>query len=102
SVVFNVYAPEWFGNETLLYTAYQTTETIGGVAKQVYRIPFLICMGWSFFFTMAIMIGMSLAGPKVNPKAFDLDPSMFKLKNSTIVLIIIILMILAALYIKFW
>ncbi len=102
SVVFNVYAPEWFGNETLLYTAYQTTEVIGGEAQLVYRIPFLICMGWSFFFTMAIMIGMSLAGPKVNPKAFDLDPSMFKLKNSTIVLIIIILMILAALYIKFW
>jgi solute:Na+ symporter, SSS family len=102
SVVFNVYAPEWFGNETLLYTAYKTTETIGGVAREVYRIPFLICMGWSFVFTMLVMISMSLAGPKVNPKAFEHDTSMFKLKNHTIALIIIILMILAALYIKFW
>ena len=102
SVVFNVYAPEWFGNETLLYTAFPTTEVIGGVPTVVYQIPFLISMGWSFFFTMLIMVVMSLAGPKVNPKAFDLDKSMFKLKPSTLVMIIVILMILAALYIKFW
>lgn len=102
SVVFNVYAPEWFGNETLLYTAYKTTEMVGGEAKIVYQIPFLICMGWSFFFTMLVMIGMSLAGPRINPKAFELDTQMFKLKPQTIVLIVLILMVLAALYIKFW
>lgn len=102
SVVFNVYAPGWFGNETWLYTAFPTTEVIGGVPTVVYQIPFLISMGWSFFFTMLIMVVMSLAGPKVNPKAFDLDKSMFKLKPSTLVMIIVILMILAALYIKFW
>ncbi len=102
SVVFNVYAPEWFGNETWLYTAYKTTEMVGGEAREVYQIPFLICMGWAFFFTMAIMIAISLAGPKINPKAFELDTEMFKLKPQTIVLIVLILMVLAALYIKFW
>lgn len=94
-IVFNNYAPAWFGNETLLYTAYP----VGGGK---YEIPFLINMGWSFFFTVLIMIVVSLAGPKVNPKAFALDTSMFKLKPSTIVLITMITMIVVALYAKFW
>jgi len=96
--VFNNYAPAWFGHETFLYTAYPTLEN--GV--QVWRIPFLICMGWAFFFTVLVMVAMSLAGPKVNPKAFMLDKEMFKLSPSTITLIVVILMILSALYIKFW
>jgi SSS family solute:Na+ symporter len=95
SVVFNNYAPEWFGTNTLLYTAYPNGR--GG-----YEIPFLICMGLSFFFTMAVMIALSLLGPKENPKAFDLDKSMFKLSPSIVILIILTLLILAALYIKFW
>ncbi len=95
SVLFNNYAPGIFGNETLLYTAFPN-------GKGGYEIPFLICMGWSFFFTMVLMIGMSLAGPKVNPKAFILDKGMFKVETSTIVLIIITFLILAALYAKFW
>ena len=95
SVLFNNYAPGLFGNETLLYTAFPN-------GKGGYEIPFLICMGWSFFFTMVLMIGMSLAGPKVNPKAFILDKGMFKVETSTIVLIIITFLILAALYAKFW
>ena len=95
SVLFNNYAPGLFGNETLLYTAFPN-------GKGGYEIPFLICMGWSFFFTMVLMIGMSLAGPKVNPKAFVLDKGMFKVETSTIVLIIITFLILAALYAKFW
>lgn len=95
SVLFNNYAPGIFGNDTLLYTAFPN-------GKGGYEIPFLICMGWSFFFTMVLMIGMSLAGPKVNPKAFILDKSMFKVETSTIVLIIITFLILAALYAKFW
>ncbi|MCM5527677.1 sodium/solute symporter [Parasegetibacter sp. NRK P23] len=95
SVLFNNYAPGIFGNETLLYTAFPN-------GKGGYEIPFLICMGWSFFFTMVLMIGMSLAGPKVNPKAFILDKGMFKVETSTIVLIIMTFLILAALYAKFW
>ncbi len=95
SVIFNNYAPGWFGNETLLYTAYPNGE--GG-----YEIPFLMCMALSFFFTVAVMVGMSLAGPKVNPKAFELDKEMFKINASSKILIIAILMILVALYVKFW
>ncbi len=102
SVIFNVYAPEWFGHETWLYTSYPTTEMIRGVATTVWRIPFLLCMGYSFFFTIAIMVAMSLAGPKINPKAFDLDKKMFSLAPSTLVLIILALITLSLLYIRFW
>lgn len=95
SVFFNQFAPALLGNETLLYTAYPNGR--GG-----YEIPFLICMGLSFFFTMVVMVVMSLAGPKVNPKAFDIDSAMFKLKPATLVQIVITLLILTALYAKFW
>ncbi|GAA0549076.1 sodium:solute symporter family transporter [Chitinophaga japonensis] len=95
SVVFNNYAPAWFGHETWLYTAFPN-------GKGEYEIPFLICMGWSFFFTVLVMVVMSLAGPRVNPKAFELDTSMFRVKPSTMVLIVVTLLILSALYIRFW
>jgi len=95
SVFFNELAPRMLGNNTFLYTAYPNGA--GG-----YEIPFHICMGLSFGFTMLIMIGMSLAGPKVNPKAFELDTEMFKVSKSTMVLIVLTLMIIAALYVKFW
>ncbi|MNJ93876.1 Sodium/glucose cotransporter [compost metagenome] len=95
SVFFNEMAPGLLGNDTLLYTAYPN-------GKGAFEIPFHICMGLSFFFTMAIMIVMSLAGPKVNPKAFELDKSMFKVAPSTMALIVVTLLIIAALYVKFW
>lgn len=95
SVFFNQFAPMVFGNETFLYTAYPN-------GKGRFEIPFLICMGLSFFFTMTVMILMSLAGPKVNPKAFEIDSSMFKLNRTTQVLIACTVLILMALYVKFW
>jgi SSS family solute:Na+ symporter len=95
SVFFNQFAPQVLGHETIFYTAYPN-------GKGGYEIPFLICMGLSFFFTMVVMIGMSLAGPKVNPKAFDIDASMFKIKPSTLIQIVATLLILMALYVKFW
>ncbi|MFI5137214.1 MAG: sodium/solute symporter [Sphingobacteriales bacterium] len=95
SVLFNNYAPALFGHETWLYTAYPDSDG-------VYQIPFLICMGWSFFFTMVIMIGISLGGPKINPKSFAIDRAMFKVAPSTLALIVTTLLLLAALYIKFW
>jgi SSS family solute:Na+ symporter len=95
SVVFNNYAPAWFGNDTLLYTAYPN-------GKGGYEIPFLLCMALSFFFTVAVMVALSLAGPKVNPKAFELDKEMFRLNATSRIMILGILMILAALYVKFW
>lgn len=95
SVFFNEYAPQITGNETLLYTAYPN-------GKGGFEIPFHICMGLSFLFTMIIMVAISLAGPKINPKAFVLDKTMFRLQPSTIMLIAITLLIIGALYVKFW
>ena len=95
SVVFNEMAPAWFGNETFLYTAYPN-------GKGGFEIPFHICMGLSFLFTMIVMVGISLAGPKINPKAFELDKTMFKLQPSTIALIVVTLLLIFALYAKFW
>lgn len=98
AIFFNNYAVNVFGNETWLYTAFPTIEK----GETIYQIPFLINMGWSFFFTVLVMVGFSLAGPKVNPKAFVLDKEMFKLKPSIIAMIVITLLILTVLYAKFW
>ncbi|WP_129715813.1 sodium/solute symporter [Pedobacter sp. SYP-B3415] len=95
SVVFNNYAPQWFGNETWLYTAFPN-------GKGGYEIPFLICMGLAFAFTMLVMIGISLAGPKVNPKALILNKEMFRVAPSTMALIVLTLMLLTVLYVRFW
>ena len=95
SVVFNVYAPTWFGPETFLYTAYKNS-------AGVYEIPFHICMGLAFAFTMAVMILISLGGPKINPKSFALDKSMFKVQPGILAMIVVTLMIIAMLYIRFW
>jgi solute:Na+ symporter, SSS family len=95
SVFFNSYAVDWFGPETLLWTAYENKDGI-------MEIPFLICMGWAFVFTLVMMIGMSLTGPKINPKAFGIDSSMFRVAPSTLALIVITLLCLAGLYITFW
>jgi solute:Na+ symporter, SSS family len=95
AIFFNSFAVPLLGNETILYTAFKNKDGI-------YEIPFLINMGWAFFFTMAVMIGISLGGPKVNPKAFELDGEMFKVKPGILIMIVTTLMILAALYIKFW
>ena len=95
AVLFNNYAPALFGNETLLYTAYPNGN--GG-----YEIPFLICMGWAFFFTVLMMVAISLAGPLVNPKAFVIDASMFRLSPSSTALTVIILLLITVLYVRFW
>lgn len=95
AVLFNNFAPSLFGNETLMYTAFPN-------ARGVYEIPFLIAMGWSFVLTVILMVAMSLTGPKINPKAFDIDASMFRLAPSTTALISVILLLISALYIRFW
>lgn len=95
SVFFNNYAPGVLGNETILYTAYPN-------GKGGYEIPFLINMGWSFFFTTLLMIIISFSGPKINPKAFIFDKSMFAVSKSVIVLIVITLLLLTVLYVRFW
>ena len=95
AIFFNSYAIPLFGTDNIMYTAYLNK-------SGVYEIPFLINMGWSFVLTIIIMVIVSMAGPKVNPKAFEIDASMFKVSKSTLVLIVIILMLLSALYVKFW
>jgi SSS family solute:Na+ symporter len=98
SVFFNSFAVDVFGHETLLYTAFPTMQD----GEQVWQIPFLINMGWSFVFTLLVMIALSMAGPKINPKAFELDKAMFKVSPQHIVMIVATLVILIALYAKFW
>ncbi|MEO6675423.1 MAG: sodium/solute symporter, partial [Ginsengibacter sp.] len=95
SVLFNEFAPQLFGNETFLYTAYPN-------GKGGFEIPFHICMGLSFLFTMLVMVAISLGGPKINPKAFMLDKAMFKLEPKTTIMIVVTLLIIFALYVKFW
>lgn len=95
SIFFNELAPKMFGPETILYTAYKN-------GAGVYEIPFHICMGLAFFFTMAIMIVVSLFGPKINAKAFTLDKSMFKVQPGILAMIVITLMIISMLYVRFW
>ena len=104
SVVFNNYAAGWFGHETLLYSAFEVIKEnpVTHVMNHTWEIPFLICMGWSFFFTLLVMVAISLKGPKINPKAFALDRSMFKLQPATLTLVIVTLLILSALYVRFW
>lgn len=95
SVLFNNYAPALFGHETFLYSAFPN-------GKGGYEIPFLICMGLSFMFTIIVMVAISLAGPKVNAKAFEIPSSMFKVEKSTMALIVVTLILLTMLYAKFW
>lgn len=102
AIFFNSYAVDLFGKENWMYTAFEYQKMEGGVVKTIVEIPFLINMGWSFFITVAVMVLISLSGPKVNPKAFDIDSTMFKLKPSTIAMIVVTLLILSVLYVKFW
>lgn len=95
AIFFNSFAVNLLGHENILYTAFKNKDG-------VYEIPFLINMGWAFFFTMVVMIAISLTGPKVNPNAFELDKSMFKLKPSVVAMIVATVLILVALYAKFW
>ena len=95
SVFFNNYAPSVLGPETILYTAFPN-------GHGAYEIPFLVCMGLSFAFTMAIMIGISLAGPAISAKAIDIQPGLFRVSRQTMTLIVITLLLITALYTKFW
>lgn len=95
SVLFGQFAVTLFGHETWLYTAFLNT-------KGVYEIPFFVCMGWAFFFTVLLMIVISLGGPKINSKALPLDLEMFRLRPANWVLIAFILLVLSALYVRFW
>ena len=50
SVFFDRYAPNLLGHETLLYTAFPKP---GPDNTTTFVIPYMVCMGWSFAFTVA-------------------------------------------------
>ncbi len=95
SVFFNEFATSVLGPETWIYTAYKN-------ADGIYEIPFLNCMGLAFAFTMLLMVLVSFAGPKVNPKAFEIDKKMFKVEPPILAMIVITLLLVSALYVRFW
>ena len=94
-VFFNHFATSIFGQETLLYTAFPD-------GNGNFVIPFLVSMGISFFMTVALMVAISLAGPKINPKGLEIDAAMFKLSPTSLTMIVVILMLFSMLYIRFW
>ncbi|WP_312089489.1 sodium:solute symporter family transporter [Chryseobacterium sp.] len=102
AIFFNSFAVDIFGKETWLYTAFTYEKLDNGVVHTITEIPFLINMGWSFFFTVLAMVLISLSGPKLNPKAFAIDATMFKVDNRTMVLIVMTLLLLTAIYVRFW
>lgn len=51
---------------------------------------------------VVLMILCDLFGSKINPKLFIIDRDMYKVKGSALVMIVIILMLFSAIYIKFW
>jgi SSS family solute:Na+ symporter len=97
AILFDKFLPGLAGNDTLLYTAYPTS-------AGTYEIPFLIQMGWVFFFTMVLMIIVSLLDKKGREKgrALEVDTSMYRVSGRVLAMILIILGILLALYIRFW
>jgi SSS family solute:Na+ symporter len=95
-VLFDKFLPGWFP-ETPLYTAFMN-------AQGIYEIPFLISMGWVFFFTVLLMVIISLIDVKGSKEvnALQVDSTMFRVSPGILTMIIIILGILLALYIRFW
>jgi solute:Na+ symporter, SSS family len=97
AVLFDKFLPGIAGNETFLYTAYPT----GGGG---FEIPFLIQMGWVFFFTSLLIIVVSLLDKKGREHihALEVDASMYKVSRGILAMIVLILGIILALYIRFW
>ena len=97
SIVFDKFLPGWMGNDTLLYTAYPT-------ASGSFEIPYLIQMGWVFCFTTLAIILISLLDVKGQKHENDIteDEGQFKLSNAHLAMVMLVLGVVIALYIKFW
>jgi SSS family solute:Na+ symporter len=97
AVLFDKFLPGLAGHDTLIYTAYPT-------GTGAFEIPFLIQMGWVFFFTSLLIIVVSLLDVKGRAlgNALQIDKSMYKVTPGVMAMIIIILGIIVALYIRFW
>ena len=97
SIVFDKVLPLDGQFDTWLYTAYPDM-------NGVYTIPFLVQMGWVFFFTCLVMVVASLLDRNLASKShtMEIDPSMFKVEPRNLILIVLILVLVLALYIRFW
>ena len=97
AILFDKFLPNIMGNETLLYTALPT-------GKGTFEIPYLIQMGWVFLFTTLLIVIVSLIDVKgqTHANALIVDKTKYKLANTHIAMIIIVLVVVTALYIRFW
>ena len=97
AILFDKFLPGIAGHETWLYTAYLNGDG-------VYEIPFLIQMGWVFFFTTILIVAVSLLDVKgrANVKALEVDTTMYKISKGHWAMIIIILLLVAVIYARFW
>ena len=97
SVFFDKFIVGIAGHDTWLYTAYA-----GADGK--YEIPFLVNMGLVFFFTVLLMVIISLADAKGRSKAnaMEIDKTLYRVDRGNLVLMIIVAFVFAALYIRFW
>ena len=97
SVLFDKFLPSMLGHETILYTAYPT-------ASGSFEIPYLIQMGWVFFFTTLVIIVVSLLDVKGQNHSNDLieDKTKYQLSKESIAMIVIVLGFVMAMYIRFW
>jgi SSS family solute:Na+ symporter len=97
AILFDKFLPTMIGNETLLYTALPNGH--GG-----FEIPYLIQMGWVFFFTTLLIVVVSLLDVNGQTHAKDLqeDQTKYKLTNAHIAMIALVLGVVVAMYIRFW
>ena len=88
------------------YTDLSTLSGFGLAAINVdsglYEIPFIDRMGLVFLVVVAVMVVVSLADTKAEPKGLEIDAAMFKPKGAFAVGAVIVCGILAALYTIFW
>ena len=97
SIVFDKFIVGLAGHETILYTAYSNGH--GG-----FEIPYLIQMGLVFAFTMITIVLVSLLDKSGQTHENDLieDGTKYKLTNANLAMVIIVLGLVAAMYIRFW
>ncbi|MEO7264614.1 MAG: sodium/solute symporter [Ferruginibacter sp.] len=97
AILFDKFLPGIAGHETWLYTAYPNAA--GG-----FEIPFLIQMGWVFFFTIMLIVTVSLLDKKGLDKGHEMESAteLYGLTSGQWVMVITILLAVAVLYARFW
>ena len=97
AILFDKFLPGIAGNETWLYTAYPN-------ASGAFEIPFLIQMGWVFFFTVLLIATISLLDKKGQVKGHEMKSAtdLYGLSGGQWVMVITILLAVAVLYARFW